>query len=473
MAEPAGSRGKEQEQVLAVRGETRVARGASPGGNPPVTRGMKVALFGGASVFTFGALFQMIAVAWLAIAAALAAVSGTILVHTGGLEPETFATCVTAAIVADAVLLLAIVGAWVTKVGRRELALDPGGYYVRHPVRATAAGLLAALLVVTLAGWKRSVYFPYPLATIVVLANAYFFAVVGAFAVIGLIDRAWRPLRTWAEISPYRAGFLTATLVLLGAAGFILRELDWYEGPVRRINAEIHLGRTRDATGFADAQLKVLCIAAEETAPQHAHGDSAPGCGFLTEGGGTSDGGGTSGGAAASGGSNSGAASDCFKTLSEEVQTAKGIVRHKYRLNAYDADDVVMHALVATCTREPLPAKLRAYFWKVANTRGQRVVESARRTVSCDSLDEATWQACSYEPPEEREALLSLLWERALCELDDREARALRGRLEGLPFRAVGEQLGLGADKAKDLFHNTLNKLRRRLKSCLPELQPE
>lgn len=308
-AETAGARG--DEGGLVLRGERGLEPRGGDGGALPVTRGMKVALFAGASVFTVGTLIQLIVIAWLALAAGITAMSGTILAHTGGLEPKTFATCVKAAIVLDAVLLLAIVGAWVTRVGRRELGQDPGGYYVRSPVRTTAAWLLVGLVAVTLAGWQRSVFFPYPLVTIVVLANAYFFALVGLIGLARLADRAWEPIRSWAELSPYRTGFLTATLVLLGTAGLILRGAHWYERPARQLAAELELDRVRGATGFVDAQLRGLCVAAEETAPQLAHGDAAPACGFLTDGAAPDDGGtlGASGGAAGGSGGSDGTTS--------------------------------------------------------------------------------------------------------------------------------------------------------------------
>lgn len=156
------------------------------------------------------------------------------------------------------------------------------------------------------------------------------------------------------------------------------------------------------------------------------------------------------------------------------MQPAKAILHRDYGLNSFDADDVVMQALVTTCTQRPLPEKLEAYFWTVAKRQGQRAVGSARRMVACDSSDDPELYTCASRPPEVREYLLARLWERAMCELNGREAHVLRSRFDGdRSFRAVGEQLGMSEERAKNLFHNAVKKLRRRLEACPLDLELE
>lgn len=62
----------------------------------------------GGVVFTLGGLIQILAVAWFGLLIVLLGGSAEVLVHTGGLESRTFATCSIAATVLDAALLLAI-----------------------------------------------------------------------------------------------------------------------------------------------------------------------------------------------------------------------------------------------------------------------------------------------------------------------------------------------------------------------------
>jgi RNA polymerase sigma factor (sigma-70 family) len=455
MAEPGGL--DEEDRALVRQGATQLAGSRDEGAlSLHVTPGMKAALYVGAGVFAYGMLVQLVAIAWVAIGAAIVTVSGSILVRTGGLEPRTFATCVTAAIVLDAVLLFAIVLASIARRVNQASTAGAEGAYLRRPVLVTAAGLLIALLAVTAAGWKRSPYFPYPLATIVVLANAYFFALISVLYTGRIVDWTWAPLKSWAQMSPYRTGLLTATLVLLGVAGVAARKSDWTRESVRRLAAEVELEQPPATTGFVDTQLAALCIAAEEVAPELARGGAAPGCNF-------------SGGSGA--GKHAGllgSGSDCYTTLEPDMTSAKRILMYRLRLAADDADDIATDSLLETCTRVPPPNDLRAYFFKVVRNRGTRAVVVARRTISCDAVNELAPPTCSAEPPEHRELELELVWQYAHCVLNDHEADVLQRRLvEGLRFRAIGERLGLREDQARYIFHNAIGKLQRRLAGCL------
>jgi DNA-directed RNA polymerase specialized sigma24 family protein len=419
-----------------------------------VTPAMRAALIGGAVVFALGALVQVVAALWLVAVTAITGVAGSILAHTGGLEPKTFATCVVVAIVLDAALLLAIVIASIRRRSHRDAAAEPAGAS-RGLVARTAAGLLVALLAVTAAGWKHSAYFPYPLATIVVLANTYFFALLSLLYTARAVDKTWKASRAWAQTTPYRTGLLTATLVLLGLAGFALRKTELGGEPVRRLIAHIHPDQVPALSGFADGQLAALCIAAEEIAPELARGASAPGCRFL-------------GNAEGSIAGLLGPGTDCFTTLEPELDPAKSILKYRLGLSRDDADDIATDALLKTCTREPLPDNLRAYFFQVVRNRGMHAVIFARRILPCPNMDDQVPVDCSGDPPEYREAELALVWEYARCVLNDLEANVLQSRLvDELPFRQIGEQWGLGEAKARYTFHNAVGKLQRRLGSCL------
>jgi RNA polymerase sigma factor (sigma-70 family) len=447
------------EEALVTLGETAV--GAGRVSSSPATPAMKAALFAGAAVFALGTLGQAVVIAWLAAAMAIIGVSGSILARTGGLDPSTFATCVKVAIVLDGLLLLSIISALSTKHVRREPPAGPDSYYVRHPVAVTAAWLLVGLVAVTLGGWKRSPYFPYPLATIVVLASAYFFALLGVLYTGALIVRIWAPLKAWAQASAYRTGAFTATLVLLGAAGFALRAAHWQEAPIRRLRAEIDLAPVAAATSFADTQLRGLCIAADKIVPELARGTTAPGCGFL---------GNSARGVVASGGAGTG--EDCFTAVEPHLQAARNMLRAQFDLAAYDADDVAMQALLVTCEREPPPDNLRSYFFEVARNQAKRSVGTARRAVACDDFDHSSipTPTCSLdELPETREMKLASLWDSALCRLNELEARVLRSRLiDDLSFPLIGDQWKIDEDRARNTFYNAIKKLRRHLANCIP-----
>ena len=340
MAEPLGSSDEERSLARRSTSDLEAPRGDQ---TSPVTPLMKVALFAGATVFALGTLVQLMVLAWLAIGAIITAVAGSILVRTGGLEPKTFATCVKTAIALDVVLLVAIA---LASVARRVVQSEaPGtvGPYLRHPVMRTAAGLLIALGVVTAAGWKPSVYFPYPLATIVVLANAYFFALLTLLYTGKVVDGIWTPLKSWAQETPYRTGCLTATLILLGLTGFALKKIHVAHTAVQRLAAEIELERPPAVEGFVDAQLAALCIAAAETAPELARGAKAPGCNFLGSSGESRRMGVLGSGAGSSSGS------DCFTALEPEVSAARAILGRDFRFGPYDAEDIAMEALLKTC----------------------------------------------------------------------------------------------------------------------------
>lgn len=416
-------------------------------GSTSLTTRTRFGLFVGIIVFNVGALIQILAVAWLGLLMSLFGGSAEVLVHTGGLEPRTFAACSGAAIVLDAALLLAIAAGWVRRT-MRPAPTDREPFATRHPFAAATGYLSLALAFVILCGWRPSPYFPYPLATIIVLASAYWFGLVGVFVIVRLAGVAWRPIKAWASATEWRAGFLTASLLLAGGGGYWLLTTQWYAAPLHAIEARLEIDDPDLDTSVLPRELDELCLAASELEPALAHSSAAPACAFLDKGTRRLD--------------------SCFSGLMKnEVPRAKQLL-HSSWLNDYDLEDALMKALLATCTREPPPDNLAGYFFAVARNQILRMAQDARRTVPCDQLDQIAAPCSASEPPELREIKLARLWDEAFCKLGPDKAELVRRRLEqDESFREIGEHLGITETKAKDTFHNAMKQLRTKaLVSC-------
>jgi RNA polymerase sigma factor (sigma-70 family) len=413
----------------------------------PSTARARLGLSVGGVVFTIGALIQILAAAWFGLLMVLFGGSAEVLVHTGGLEPRTFATCSVVAIVLDAALLLAIA----TRSARRALrqpSPHTAPFTARHPFASASGGLVMALAFVLLCGWRPSPYFPYPLATVIVLASAYWFGLVGVFVIVRVAVVVWRPLKTWASTTEWRAGFLTASLLLAGGGGYWLLTTQWYAAPLHAIQARLEIDDPDLDTSVLARELDELCLAAGELEPVLAQSSNAPACAFLDKGTRWMD--------------------RCFSGLmKEQVPQAKQRLRNS-RLNDYDLEDALMKALLATCTREPPPNDVAAYFFVVARNQIRRMAQGMQRTVLCDQLDEFAAPCSASQPPEIREIKLARLWDEAFCKLDPDKAELVRRRLEqDESFREIGEHLGIPETQAKDGFHNAMKKLRTKaLNSC-------
>lgn len=407
----------------------------------------RLGLSAGGVVFTIGALIQILAVAWFGLLMVLFGGSAEVLVHTGGLEARTFATCSVAAILLDAAILLAIAMRSTHRALRRP-SPRPVPFTTRHPFASASGGLVMALAFVLLCGWHPSPYFPYPLATIVVLTSAYWFGLVGAFAIVRLAMVVWRPLKAWASTTEWRAGFLTASLLLAGGGGYWMLTTQWYAAPLHAIQARLEIDDPDLDTTVLARELDELCLAAGELEPVLAQSSTAPACAFLDKGTRRMD--------------------RCFSGLmKEQVPQAKQQLRSS-RLNDYDLEDAIMKALLATCTREPPPDNLAAYFFTVARNQIRQMAQRAQRTVPCDQLDQIAAPCSASEPPEIRELKLARLWDEAFCHLDADKAQIVRRRLEqDESFREIGEHLSIPETRAKDTFHNAMRKLRTKaLVSC-------
>jgi RNA polymerase sigma factor (sigma-70 family) len=289
-----------------------------------------------------------------------------------------------------------------------------------------------------------------------VLTAAIFIIVAGAVAAMTLMNATVFGLYRIGATRAYAAGFLTSAMLLVGAGGAWAHVEGVTNAPWRVVRAETELAKVAGPRGAFDAGLKALCLGAGETEPKLARRrEAAPGCRFLP---------------GATGGNN--ADDDCFASLLPFVPEARRSLRRDFRLNAYDADDVAMEALLATCTAKTEVRDRRLYFFRVARNQAKKEVMSRRRDVSCAVLDDARVTAdlgCTLDdPPELKERKLAWLWDKVLCDLDEPAARIVRSRLvDDLSFREAGKLWGMTEEKARDTFHNAVKKVRRlRLAEC-------
>lgn len=409
-----------------------------------VTVPMQAALVVGIGVFVLGVGVPLLAMAWVSIILAIIALAGTTLLHTGGLDAETFKPAMLVAVGLAGYLL---VGTWAKQDAAEKQHRDTGPR--RRPIGRHGAWLVAIAGLMSLAAAPGSPYFPAPWATTAVLTATCYFIVVGVVAVWRLSDKAWSALYRVGRQGPYAAGLLTGVLLLLGGAGAWAHHEGLSREPWRALRAELELPKVHRPHGALDAGLTALCLAAGETEPARARdARAAPGCRFLpgTDHGGDAD-------------------DDCFESLSEALPLARGMVRRQFRLNAFDADEAAMAALVATCTAPVPPTKRRAYFFTVARNQASKQMREARREVPCDEIPDgvASRVACTIDDEAGERALkLGLLWHAAMCEFDDRTAGVMRSRLvDDLSFREAGRRWNMTEAAARDTFHNAIKKLRR------------
>jgi DNA-directed RNA polymerase specialized sigma24 family protein len=404
-------------------------------------------LFAGAALVAIGALIQLLALAWFELLKFLFRSSAEVLVHTGGLDRRTFAACSIAAFVLDAVLLAAIAIRSVRRSVRRAPPADQR-FAARHPFAASSAGLLLALAFVIAGGWRPSPYFPYPLATVVVLATAYWFGLLGVLAIARAADLVWRALRGWGVAARWRTGFLAASLVLAAAACYGLLATRWYAGPLRAVEAGLTLASHDHAGDMLASELDGLCLIADELEPSLAHSSAAPACEFLT--------------------TESRPLDDCFAALiHDRVPGLKQQLRRR-GLDPYDVDDAILKALLATCTRQPPPRVLHAYLFAMADDQAAQIASAPRRAAPCDAAHPLAVTCAAGEPPESRARKLARLWDDAVCRIGEDAAQILRRRLQqDESFREIGDHLGLPDADARDAFHHAIRQLRTAaLASC-------
>lgn len=446
-----GARDSEAHTQALVRG----------GGHPAarITGPMQAALVVGLIAFVIGVGVPLLAMAWVAVTLALIAAAGTTLLHTGGLDPEAIRPAMA---LGAGIAVYLLLGAWQARAAAAKGAQardagggdDAGDAWARHnPVWYRATWLMVVAALSSLVASQRAGGLASSVATTAVLATACFLVVVSLVVVRRIFDRVWEGLYHIGSRGPYPAGLLTGVLLLLGGAGIWAHREGLSRVPWRELRAELELAKVDRPHGAFDAGVKALCLGAGET--ERTRALAAPACKFLPR---------ANGGARAGGGAS--ADDECFTSLMPAVPVAKGVLRRDYQLSSFDADDVAMTALLATCTATVPREKRRAYFFQVARNQGSRQIRYARRHVSCAQLAEdgvAAQLACDVrDDDDERASKLALLWESALCQFDATTAGVIRSRLvDDLPFRDVALRWRMSEATARNTFHNAIKKLRR------------
>jgi len=222
--------------------------------------------------------------------------------------------------------------------------------------------------------------------------------------------------------------------------------------PWHALRAEAELDEIWPPGGAFHASAMALCVGAGELEPALARdGEAAPSCRFLPGTGLTDD-----------------ATEACVANLMRLVPEARErLGRGDDRLDAYDADDVVMQAFLVACTIKfppPLPdhpvEDARSSFMAVVQAQRQPASLEARRATPCDAAT-TTPPCVSGEPPFVLGPALTRRWQQARCSLDEPAARILHARLiDDRSFGAIGHQLGLREADVRAVFRATIVHLR-------------
>ena len=130
--------------------------------------------------------------------------------------------------------------------------------------------------------------------------------------------------------------------------------------------------------------------------------------------------------------------------------------------------DVVMKALLATCTRLPPPRVLHAYLFAAADNQAAHILSAPRRAMACDAAHPLAMTCAAGEPSESRAQKLARLWDEAVCRVGDDATQILRRRLQqDESFHEIGDHLGLPESDARETYHHAIKQLRTAaLTSC-------
>ncbi|HEY4242250.1 MAG TPA: sigma-70 family RNA polymerase sigma factor [Kofleriaceae bacterium] len=386
-----------------------------------------------ALIVFMAALVQMLAIVWTAAIGALLFGSAEILVHTGGLDVRTFGTSNLVALGFD-VAVFVVIGTRAIRRRMRGPSESTERFAQRHPMSAVALAFAAGIAIVAVLGWMPSPYFPAPLATMVVLAAAYYYALFAVFGSARLAGRAWRRLRTWGLSSAYRTGLLTSALVLVGIGGVYLLTARWFDEPEDEVSAAF--AEIPEDADLSTAELDGLCIVAGEIDATAAAAPRASACVLAPK-----------------------VDRDaCFERLMrDDVPSVRSNLRSR-KYSWAEVDDAVAKALLEACTRADVknPA---AYFRTVARNTACRLAINAPR--ECPELpDEAT------EPTWDAGLAASDLWACAKRELDDDVLTVIIRRVKfGQSNKEIGEQLGMKATTVKEQFSYGIKRLRIRCRN--------
>lgn len=475
MDSPAGGAG-DLEDLSASEGMTSMpavtsASGADPGDEPrprdapdvalversrpdEVTFAKQVGVFAGTLMFALGLLVPVVVLLWGALSIGASAMAGTALLHTRGLEPKTFGTAlVVGLVVAGGLLIWASLAAAVSA----EPVVAPSGRVrpartrpVGHPFLGAMVALLAASLLMTLAASTHSPFFPYPFATIVLVATVTFIAVVSLVVAFRVVRRLWIVTFDWACHGHYRAGFVTACLLMLGLAGAWAQRAGWTARPIRWAWSEAELDDVHGPTGVVDAGEKLLCLGAGELEPRLARSASAPVCSFLP-------------------GVGAGSRRDqCFETLMARSYGKVVRIVASGTSSMADAEDLVVDAMLVTCLRSELPDNPEGFLITVASNAAKHLGVRRGREIPCDDLERVAAAACRPDDTVElRESKMARLTHETMCRLRPREKEVAELYLHGRRFREIDQALGLKSGKAKNTFNYAMDRLKPELEDVL------
>ena len=409
-----------------------------------LTPTMSMVLHGSTALFTITVVVPLLLTAWALVTVAGIALGGYALLHAGALEPSTLRTASAIGFALGCTLAAATVrlASAPTKVAAGEES---------YPVAGTLLGLVVIAGVTTLAALPHSEFFPYPLTTIAVVAAATYLALGGLLASVRVTIAVARAARSSAVGGRYRAGFLTATFLLLSAGAVLFLGGPTPEAALEAATDELDLDEVKGPHGVLDAVPAALCLGAGEADPGDARDyAAAPACADLPK-------------------TPARLGDECINSLIEHDYAGVLIVlRRDFRCDA-DCEDIAVDAALTTCVKDPPATNPSAFFTTVAKHAAAKWALRARRYSSDDDIDELPADPCAWSPGESRSDKLWHVYKDALHRLKPFEREVVKRRLRGMSHRAVALQLRITETKARDTYRNALQKLRREMRDWRDE----
>jgi len=411
--------------------------------SPPIAQRLGLTIAGG--VVAYGLVTQLLIFLWLTVAAVIVTSASNALLQLGTFEPADLRAASLGAFAVNIVLLAVLIVAWLTRVVPHERPID--SFVLRRPIVWTTLFFLCSLGALTSFGWGREQWHLQEISAALILAAAYFFALLVVAWSIRVAAVIWVAIKGWALANSYRTGLVTASLLVLGAGGLHLRRSHWHEVPLAELRAQIDLSPLAESEGPFEAQQAALCVAASELSARSSLAALPGTCSTVLE-------------PARDGAPSEGhTAQICFDELAEVTAELMKQARRHTRSYA-DAEDATSEAIFRTCTREPLPTPVLPYAMKVVRNHLAARYRRSHREVLCDP----------EEPPDpgepaveqrEKEARFQVFYHCALDTLPGSAAALVRERTtSNASFRELGRRFGMSETQAKDIFHNAVKKLR-------------
>ena len=405
---------------------------------------MSMVLHGSTALFTITVVVPLLLTAWALVTVAGIALGGYALLHAGALEPSTLRTASAIGFALGCTLAAATVrlASAPTKVAAGEES---------YPVAGTLLGLVVIAGVTTLAALPHSAFFPYPLTTIAVVAAATYLALGGLLASVRVTIAVARAARSSAVGGRYRAGFLTATFLLLSAGAVLFLGGPTPEAALEAATDELDLDEVRGPHGVLDAVPAALCLGAGEADPGGARDDAtAPACAGLPD--------------------STVRASDACMTSLMNSDYANVIRSLESDFSCgYDCRDLTTDALISTCIQVPPPDKPGAYFQQSARYAAIRWARRARRVTACDDLDERPGDPCTWSPGESDDDRRMQLAREAMCLLTPFEREIAKRRFDhrDQSYKEVATALRITETKARNTLNNAVRRLRNEMRERL------